>query len=286
MASLRDYFDTDFVHVLKVTHTWNLETSHEKVTVTGQLHLDFDSNTKYLSFYIPECHEPLAVCEALTIQTGRFLNEFAAALECAMRLPGERAIESNELVFSGRIFFYSEASIAEAEFERFRQAALQHNFHVQLRGPEFRDQRSAIERPFAFISHDSRDKDAVARPIAVGLQKLMCPVWFDEFSLRVGDSLRESIEKGLRECRRCILVLSPSFLANTGWTKVEFNSIFTREIVEQQKLVLPIWYGVERSQVFEYSPSLADRVGLDWSLGEVEIIRRLHRVLTDPGVSK
>ena len=84
----------------------------------------------------------------------------------------------------------------------------------------------------------------------------MCPVWFDEFSLKVGDRLRESIEKGIRECKKCILVLTPNFLSNPGWTKVEFNSIFTREIVEKQDLVLPVWRDVSRDQVFEYSPTL------------------------------
>lgn len=139
--------------------------------------------------------------------------------------------------------------------------------------------KAKVERPLAFISHDSRDKDAVARPIAVGLSKLLCPVWFDEFSLKIGDSLRESIEKGLKESKKCILILSPRFFANPGWTKVEFNSIFTREILESQNLVLPVWYEVTKQQVFDYSPSLLDRMGVDWSLGEDEVVRRLHRAL-------
>ncbi len=63
-------------------------------------------------------------------------------------------------------------------------------------------------------------------------------MWYDEFSLRVGDNLRDSIEKGLKECRRCILVLSPNFISNKGWTKTEFDSIFTRQILEEERLVL------------------------------------------------
>jgi TIR domain len=59
----------------------------------------------------------------------------------------------------------------------------------------------------------------------------MCPVWYDEFALKIGDNLRDSIERGLKECRKCVLVLSPNFLTNGGWTKKEFDSIFTREIL-------------------------------------------------------
>jgi len=54
------------------------------------------------------------------------------------------------------------------------------------------------EKVFAFISHDSEDKD-IARCIAINLRKRICPVWYDEFSLKVGDNLRVSIEKGLKK---------------------------------------------------------------------------------------
>ena len=76
--------------------------------------------------------------------------------------------------------------------------------------------------------------------------------------------MRESIEKGLRECKKCVLVLSPHFFANNGWTKREFDSIFTREVIEEAKLVLPIWYGVTKYLTFpyrdfsEYACGLAD----------------------------
>ena len=107
----------------------------------------------------------------------------------------------------------------------------------------------------------------------------MCPVWFDEFSLNVGDRLRESIERGLREARKCVLVVTPNFLDNTGWTRAEFNAIFTREIVERNDVLLPVWHRVTREQVYEYSPVLADRVAVDWSLGKNEVVRRLRRAI-------
>jgi hypothetical protein len=64
----------------------------------------------------------------------------------------------------------------------------------------------------------------------------MCPVWFDEFSLQVGDRLRESIERGLREARKCILVITPNFISNRGWTREEFSAIFSRELVDKRTL--------------------------------------------------
>lgn len=141
------------------------------------------------------------------------------------------------------------------------------------------------EQPRAFICHDSRDKSKVARPIAHRLAALTCPVWYDEFSLQVGDRLRESIEAGLKQAGKCILIISPRFLSNDSWSKTEFDSIFTRELMERNDILLPVWVGVTPRQVFAYSPALANRVGIRWSLGVDEVVRQLHAA-TKPGARR
>ena len=50
-----------------------------------------------------------------------------------------------------------------------------------------------------FISHASEDKDDFVRPLAEGLEQRGLRVWFDESTLKVGDSLREAIDHGLGE---------------------------------------------------------------------------------------
>ena len=76
---------------------------------------------------------------------------------------------------------------------------------------------------------------------------------------------------------RCILVLSPNFFANNGWTKAEFDSVFTREILDKENVMLPVWCGVTAKEVYDYSPRLADKVGLDWALGLEEVCAGLYR---------
>ena len=107
----------------------------------------------------------------------------------------------------------------------------------------------------------------------------MCPVWYDEYSLKVGDSLRACIEQGLKEAKKCVVVLSPNFLSNEGWGKAEFDSIFTRQILEKSNVILPIWHNVGVQEVYEYSPRLADKVGLNSLLGVPELARRLSNVI-------
>jgi len=104
---------------------------------------------------------------------------------------------------------------------------------------------------------------------------MRCPVWYDEFSLKVGDSLRGSVEKGLQECRRCSLIITKNFLSNDGWTKREFDSIFTRELIERSNVILPVWHEVSPEEIYQYSPSLADRLAVKWDLGADEVARRL-----------
>lgn len=48
-----------------------------------------------------------------------------------------------------------------------------------------------------FISHASEDKDEVVRPLANALREKGIKVWYDEFEMKIGDSLRRKIDKGL-----------------------------------------------------------------------------------------
>jgi hypothetical protein len=276
MATLREYFDTDFQNILNVGNTLTTSNATEKIDILTRVHQDFDSNTKYLSFFIPETKDCLNVLVGLVNILDKILA-ISEGVEVLSGLPGEKLVNSKDLQFSGKIFVYSETDIPEDKLEALQNELRQKNIYLQYRGPRFAIKRSEIEKPLAFISHDSRDKDDIARPIAIGLSKLMCPVWFDEYSLKVGDNLRESIEKGIKECKNCILILSPNFLANNGWTKVEFNSIFTRELIEDTDVVLPVWHGIDKKELYEYSPSLVNKVGVKTDVGTEEVIRKLYQ---------
>ena len=80
-----------------------------------------------------------------------------------------------------------------------------------------------------FISHATEDKDAVAEPLAQGLSRAGLSVWYDRFSLKIGDSLRESIDRGLAESRFGIVILSSSFFAK-HWPSQELNGLAQREV--------------------------------------------------------
>ena len=181
-----------------------------------------------------------------------------------------------------RLFIYSESDLSDDEIRAVQAEGLKANHHILFRSRRYVSERSIPDKPLGFISYDSRDREDVARRIATNLQSMMCPVWYDEFSLRVGANLRDSIEAGLKSCKKCILILSENFFSNNGWTKKEFDSIFTREILEQKQLVLPVWYKVTKEMVYEYSPSLLNVKGLDWDMmGEEEVCKQLAGALLE-----
>ncbi len=112
----------------------------------------------------------------------------------------------------------------------------------------------------AFISHASEDKDSIARPLAQGLREKRFEIWFDEFTLTIGDSLRRSIDHGLANSRYGIVILSPAFFAK-DWPQYELDGLTTRQM-SGRKVILPVWHSVGHEAVAQYSPSLADKVAI------------------------
>jgi len=127
-----------------------------------------------------------------------------------------------------------------------------------------------IRKYDVFISHASNDKDEVVRPLAVALQNKNLKVWYDEFELKIGDSLRQKIDKGLANSRFGIVVLSKHFIKK-GWTNYELDGIISKSISGQQ-VVLPIWHDITKQEVLDYSPSLADKVARNTAIYTIEEI--------------
>jgi hypothetical protein len=109
-----------------------------------------------------------------------------------------------------------------------------------------------------FVSHASEDKDNFVREFAIALRKLGVSVWYDEFTLSIGDSLRRSIDYGLARSLFGTVVLSKAFFAKQ-WPQKELDALATREI-DGQKVILPIWHGITFEELRNYSPTLADRI--------------------------
>lgn len=134
-----------------------------------------------------------------------------------------------------------------------------------------------------FISHASEDKDELVRPLAAALAAAGLHVWYDEFSLRVGDNLRQSIDKGLATSRFGVIVLSKWFFRKQ-WPQWELDGLLQRQL-EGKKVILPIWHRVKAADVKRYSLSLANVKGVATKGGLGTVIDQILDVVLPDGAA-
>jgi hypothetical protein len=132
-----------------------------------------------------------------------------------------------------------------------------------------------------FISHASEDKLSFVRPLAEALERLGVRVWYDEFSLKLGDSISRAIDRGLTLSRYGVVVISPRFL-DKPWPEYELRGLTARQVAGET-VIIPLWHGVTHRQVLDFSPPLADLMALDTADLEAEHIalRLLQRIRPD-----
>lgn len=165
---------------------------------------------------------------------------------------------NTDLVFPNRVTILTD--VLHQPIGEVRAAFQAHGLSVHVYDEQHWEDLVKAREPDLFICHDSRDKDDFVRPLVHALAPHMLKVWYDEHSLRIGDSLIDKIEEGLQTCRFGVMVVSPNLIANHRWPKREFRSLMTRDIEDGHGIILPVWFNVDRKAVRAYSLDLADRV--------------------------
>lgn len=117
-----------------------------------------------------------------------------------------------------------------------------------------------------FISHASEDKQTVAMPLSDYLAEHQLSVWLDANERTLGDSLRSAIDRGLREAKFGVVILSPAFIAKV-WPRRELGALFALERGIDAKVILPVRHNLDREELLDFSPMLADRFSISTSEG-------------------
>ncbi len=116
----------------------------------------------------------------------------------------------------------------------------------------------AVENQWdVFISHATEDKESFVHPLALALRSYGLRVWYDEFSIDVGDNLRQSIEEGLANSRFGIVVITPSFIGKP-WTERELSILYMLQDMNSEKIIIPIWHNIDRPLIVKHLPMIAD----------------------------
>jgi len=124
-----------------------------------------------------------------------------------------------------------------------------------------------------FISHAHEDKEGFVRPLAEALREAGVRVWYDDFTLTMGDSLRRSIDQGLTRSQYGVVVLSPNFFGK-HWPQTELDGLAQRES-DGHKVILPVLHRMTIDQVRRQSPTLADRVAVPSESGIPHVVEEV-----------
>jgi hypothetical protein len=80
-----------------------------------------------------------------------------------------------------------------------------------------------------YLAHASEDHETLAKPLAESLMANGIEVWFDEWEIRTGDSLRRKMEEGLAICTHFVVLLTPNSL-HKPWVETEIDAGFIRSV--------------------------------------------------------
>lgn len=280
MTTIREYFDTD-AKALNAQSAWEVKNKDgsNSIIVIGKISYRIDEYIKYWSLYFPKNS---------TIDYIKYIISLQEVVQCHFEGEPSQTIgyvdnpekyNLEDFQFTKRIYIYIDEVLTNEQMQEIGNHGKHFGFVIVLRDKKYAKDKSELAKPIAFISHDSRDKDDLVRELAKEMYSLACPIWYDEYTLKGGDNLRESIEKGLKEAKKCIVILSPNFLANEKWAKAEFETIFIREIHKKENIMIPVWHNVSEEAIYEYSPQLLNKVGLPSGIGVKELAKKLVEII-------
>lgn len=144
------------------------------------------------------------------------------------------------------------------------------------------DVAAGVVAPKVYLAHATEDKPMV-RPVAEYLMAHGVEVWFDEWDIEAGDSLRQEMESGLGWMTHFAVILTPISITKP-WVAREIDVGFTRLVGGKSRLV-PLRVGVEVGDLSEFLQTLLcpafDPASADDLKG---LLDRLHGVSRKPAL--
>ena len=125
----------------------------------------------------------------------------------------------------------------------------------------------------AFISHRKQDA-ALAERLAEEIRQAGFQVWFDEWNIRIGDSIIERINAGLENARYLILCYSEAGVLSP-WMSREWMSALARQLQGYNVRVLPVRLSGGEPPAILADIKYADLVQ-GWTRGVAELLRAMR----------
>jgi len=135
--------------------------------------------------------------------------------------------------------------------------------------------------PHVYLAHGSEDHETLAKPLAEALMAQGIDVWFDEWEIRAGDSLRRKMEEGLANCTHFVVLLTPNSL-HKPWVETEVDAGFIRAVGGESRFI-GIRTGVAMNDLSPFLRTLrCPEVRLDQQTEVDALIADIHGVSRKP----
>ena len=150
-------------------------------------------------------------------------------------------ISRNDLTFSMLMKSMGDRRFNSCTFLSEKEVDLQFESMFIFSEIEVLEECGYYMRPFGkekqiFISHSSMDKKDVEMIIPY-LNGQDLPVWFDKYSIPVGTSITEQVQKGIEESDMVIFWVTDNFL-KSNWCKMEMKVYIGRMIEENIRMFI------------------------------------------------
>lgn len=133
-----------------------------------------------------------------------------------------------------------------------------------------------------FISYVASEAQEFARHLADALRDHNLVVWFDEDSIRIGESISEAINAGISQSRSGVVLLSKSFLRKP-WPKKELAGLTQRGAYSNTPL-FPVLLGIDVEEIREAYPILCDIKMGSSTFGVEAIAQQIAEILIESPV--
>ncbi|EOT23679.1 toll/interleukin-1 receptor domain-containing protein [Enterococcus durans] len=140
------------------------------------------------------------------------------------------------------------------------------------------EKRAKADLKDIFLCHAWEDRKTTAKNLTDLLVENGTSVWFSENEVLLGTNLIREIDKGLAASRVGIVLVTASFLK-----RIQGNGIADKELsaLLSRDQLIPVLNGVTFEELFDVSPLLASRSGLNTSEETMEdIANKLSEVVS------
>lgn len=145
-----------------------------------------------------------------------------------------------------------------------------------------------------FLCHASKDKDNLASPIYRALIASHISVWFDEAEIGWGEPILEKVQKGLKDAKYFLVILTKNFCHEDGTFRfAELETALDLQIATKRPRILPLLCGITIEEIKQDRPLLGALHAKDIGLFDLDrplpddairyIVSEVENVVTPKG---